>query len=392
MNSRGQVLPLVAICLAVLMGFAGMAVDIGYIEYQQRQQQSAADAAAIGGARQLIYSGCGAASAATTAANTDAASNGYTNGSHGVTVSTTLGSQLPSGPFAGNACAVQVQVTATHTPFFSKLFGFQGLVTTQAVAMVTPSLYPTCLDAVDSKASVNDNGGSIDASGCTIALDGTANFNGARVTAGTIGYAGSKPNENGATFSEASPAPMLPFADPCPEITGCAYLANNPPSTSPCTGTYTAGTTTLNPGCYQSLNLNGGTVTLNPGLYILNGSTNFNGATVTGTGVTLYVTSSGSPPNFNGATVSLTPPTSGSETGVLYYQVPANTSSPNFNGAQMSLSGLLYAPTATSVNFNGSGGGYTLLVFGSANFNGSNVTFPTPAPGGSLIKQAVLAE
>jgi len=90
--------------------------------------------------------------------------------------------------------------------------------------------------------------------------------------------------------------------------------------------------------------------------------------------------------------VTLSPPTSGSENGVLYYQAPANTGSPNFNGSSNSYSGLLYAPNATSVNFNGASGGYVVLVFGATNFNGSNAyDFASPS-GQSLIKKAVLAE
>ena len=38
---RGAVLPLVAICLAVLMGFAGMAIDVGFLEYKEQVQQAA---------------------------------------------------------------------------------------------------------------------------------------------------------------------------------------------------------------------------------------------------------------------------------------------------------------------------------------------------------------
>ena len=54
----GHALPLVALALAALMGFGGMAADVGYWRYQERQQQSATDAAAIGGAQQLLRSTC----------------------------------------------------------------------------------------------------------------------------------------------------------------------------------------------------------------------------------------------------------------------------------------------------------------------------------------------
>ena len=65
-GQAGQTLPLVALWLMVLMGFGGLAVDVGYWEYQQREQQSATDAAAIGGAQQLVYAGCPSQSAAQT--------------------------------------------------------------------------------------------------------------------------------------------------------------------------------------------------------------------------------------------------------------------------------------------------------------------------------------
>ena len=191
---------------------------------------------------------------------------------------------------------------------------------------------------------------------------------------------------------------MFVTADPCPEITGCAYLTANPPSTSGCVSETYNGLSTLNlpTGCYNSLVINGcGNVVLGSGTYIFNGSTTINGvSSLTGSGVTLYVTSSGTPPTFNGiSSVSLSPPTSGNYQGVLYYQSPSNASAPNFNGVSMSMSGLIYAPSSTGVVFNGTSGGYLVIVVGSAIFNGSAAyDLATPGPSGSLIHQAVLAE
>ena len=85
-GEAGQVLPLIALGLAVVMGFAGMAVDVGYLQYRQQQQQSATDAAALGGAQRLASAGCPGQSVAKAAAQLDAADNGYTDGSGGVTV------------------------------------------------------------------------------------------------------------------------------------------------------------------------------------------------------------------------------------------------------------------------------------------------------------------
>ena len=50
---RGQVLPLMALVLVVLLGISAFAVDIGYAYYAKRQLQSTADAAALAGAQDL---------------------------------------------------------------------------------------------------------------------------------------------------------------------------------------------------------------------------------------------------------------------------------------------------------------------------------------------------
>lgn len=391
----GAILPLAAICLAVLMGFAGIAVDVGFLEYRQQTQQTATDAAAAGGAAALLKAGgCPNQTAANTAADQNAANNGFTNGTNNVTITVT--NPPDSGPFQGSVCAVGVTLTTKHVAtFFSKLFGYAGGMdeTTHAVAIVSAT-GAGCIYLLSMTTVQNFNSGTVNAAKCGMLINDTANFNGATVNAYGIGYAGGAPNQGSAHFGEALPAPMLPVADPCPEITGCAYLAANPPSTSNC-GSISAPhqTITINPGCYNSVTLNQATVTMNPGVYVFNGSTNFNGVTLTGNGVTIYVTASGTPPNFNADTVTLSAPSSGNTVGVAYYQVPQNTQAPNFNGNTDSYSGLIYAPTANSVNINVNNSGYLVLVFASANFNGASAQdFATPPPEQSLVKTAVVAQ
>jgi Putative Flp pilus-assembly TadE/G-like len=393
-SESGQILPLIAICLAALMGFAGISVDVAFLEYRQQTQQTATDAAAAGGAAALLKAGgCPNQSAANTAADQNAANNGFTNGTNNVTITVT--NPPDSGPFQGSVCAVAVTLTTKHVAtFFSKLFGYAGGMdeTTHAVAIVSAT-GAGCIYLLSMTTSQNFNGDTVNASKCGILINDTANFNGATVNAYGIGYAGAAPNQNGAHFGEAPPAPMLPVADPCPEIAGCAYLAANPPPATNCGSVRGGASYTLSPGCYNDLNMNGTQLTLNPGLYVLNGSSNFNGATITGSGVTIYVTANATPPNFNGDTVTLSPPSTGNYQGVIYYQVPQNTQSPNFNGNNDTYSGLIYAPGGTSVNFNGNHSGYMVLVFGAVNFNGANAQdFATPPPEQSLVKTAVVAQ
>jgi Putative Flp pilus-assembly TadE/G-like len=386
----GHVLPLVALALAALMGFGGLAADVGYWRYQERQQQSATDAAAIGGAQQLLRSTCPNSSIAQTAAQQDAADNNFSNGPN---VAVAISNPPSSGAFSGDPCAVMAQITTNNVPvFLTRIFGRSFVTTTtKAVARIVNN-NDNCVYLLSTSSQTNFNGASVNAPGCSIAINDTANFNGASITAPEIGYAGGTPNENGATFPMASPAKIPPVADPCPEILGCAALAAGAPPVGNCTSFNGNGFHGALPaGCYSSLNLNGATVTMS-GTYELSGNSNFNGATMTGSGVTFYVPATGTAPNFNGASVSFTPPTSGPYTGVLYYQVPSNSTGPNFNGTNNDLSGLIYCP-ACSVNFNGARGGYLVLVFGSANFNGGTAKdFATPPAGQTLVRNVVLAQ
>ncbi len=391
-GESGQVLPLIAICLAALMGFGGMAVDVGYWRYTQREQQSAADAAALGGAQQLIFSGCPNPSAATTAARKDASDNGFTNGTNGVTV--TANNPPASGSFSSNNCAVQAQITSSKVAtFFTRLFGNNLMAeTTQATAAVVAD-GSGCIYMLGTGQNTNFNGATVQASKCSIFVNGSANFNGANVDAGAIGEVNYSGSNNGGTFTGATPTPMLPVADPCPEIAGCAALTSSPPSTSPCTGSY-PGSGVLTPGCYNNLNLHGQTITMSAGTYVFAGSANFNGASITGDNVTIYIPAGATAPNFNKVNaLTLTAPATGSAyAGVTYYQASGNSSDINFNGSNTNISGMIYAPSA-SINYNGSLGGYTVIVANYANFNGSTgEDFGAPPTNASLIPTVVLSQ
>ncbi len=106
-SARGQLLPVFALMLVVLIGMAAMAVDVGYWRYQQRLAQTAADAAAIAGADELKYP---ALADWNTAAKNDAAANGFTDNG-GVTVGVTASSPPLTGSYIGNVLAVQVTVS-----------------------------------------------------------------------------------------------------------------------------------------------------------------------------------------------------------------------------------------------------------------------------------------
>lgn len=385
-RQRGQMLPMVAILLTAFLGFAALAIDVGSYRFDQRFQQAATDSAALAGTSELTYG----ASSSVAAAEADAASNGMADGQNGVSITI---DPAYGDSYTGSSQAVLVKITKSYPRFFGVLLGSNNVaVTTTAVAKMDAN-DPYCLYQLDPSASPDFSGMTFNGPHCGIILNGTGNFTGATVDASVIGYSGAAPTETSATFEEARPSPALPASDPCPRIPGCAYLAANPPSTASCpSAAYNGQSVTLYPGCLGSTNFKGATVTFSPGTYVLNGTMNFNAATLQGAGVTFYVTQNAGGLNFNGTSLDLSPPTTGDTKGVLMYQEPSDTSGPNFNGAvSATVSGLLYCPTAT-INFNGSLGAYTVMVAASMNFNSSTQAFPSPPPNASLAQQATLAE
>ncbi len=393
---RGQVLPLVALCLAVLMGFAGLAVDVGYWEYQQRQQQSAADAAALGGAQSLIVNGCPNSTAAKNAGALDATSNGYTD--NGGSMSVKINNPSTVGPYAGQNCAVSAVITNTNVSrFFTRLVGKNTIpVTTQAVATLVAN-NSGCIFLLDPSKVLQLNSADINAPTCGIlANSSTVQVNASTVDVAGFGYAQGF-QSNSSSYPKASPVQIPPVADPCPEIAGCAYLAAHPPVQPNCVSKQISNATaTLGPGCYSLLQINNSTVTLLPDgqndPFIFTGPVQDNNSKVTGNGITMYVTASGGPVQFNGSGDTFSAPTTGNTAGVLFYQVPSNSSVVQFNATSASLSGLVYAPNSLG-QINAGGGQYVVLVFGGMQFNASGaLDLGGPVAGQSLIKNAVLAQ
>jgi hypothetical protein len=155
-------------------------------------------------------------------------------------------------------------------------------------------------------------------------------------------------------------------------------------------------TKTLEPGTYcNGLTLKG-TVTLKAGTYVIKGGplTITSQATVTGEGVTFYLTDSGASFDINGGgSVRLTAPTSGSYANMLVMQdASANPGATNkLNGNSTThVKGAIYAPTQT-ITLTGSSGfgstsGFMPLVASQLVFTGNSTTqadvanHPTPAP------------
>lgn len=389
---RGQAMLFVVMSLPVLFGFAAFAVDMGYLRYEQRIQQTAADAAAIAGAWQLVNG-----LAPTTAAQNAAASNGFTN--DGTSVIITANNPPSTGAYAGNNNAVEVILKASHPAFFSTVLGFsKNWVTTRAVALIHGNS-GACIWSLQKDLTINH--GTVD-SPCGIMVTRNVSDNGSTIEVPSIGAGGSAGNSFPGVITTSG---IPPFSDPCPTIPGCAAITamfpvNSTPGPGPFPSCGTALSSTLSPGCYSSIS---GTYDLQPGLYVIPGD--LNGALTCSTcqsgvnGVTVVV---GGKINLNGTTTNLVAPpaaqgagsatvTTAGAPGVVFYQTSTQTSPENFSA--QSLLGMLYAPNA-HINLDGGGSTLTISYVVAADIvaNGAVVTVPDAGCGNCISQTPQLAE
>jgi len=456
-GEEGQALIVVAGGLAVLMLAAGLGIDMGYLRYEQRRQQAAADSAAIAGAAEISYGDV------TTAAQTDAATNGYTNGSNNVTV--TVYNPPNDGPHAGVSGYVEVLVSKIQPTFFATVAGFNNVtVTTRAVAYAGNG--QGCIYALaPTGTGVLMNGSTDISSSCGMYINSNGGqallMNGSNTLDDKFTDIVGSDLLNGTNTTDPTPTTgIVPVGDPL------AYLDSSEPSIStPCSGgsTYPAingtganvtispgsscysvtingsnNTVTLNPGNYGSVSVNGsgnvvtlgagiygnvlingtGTLTFGPGQYssitgngtpneifnpgtyvITSGGLTLNGANgMSGSGVTFYLG-----PNAGGLTVngsdstSLSAPTTGTFSGILFFQNPNDTNAATFNGSNGTVwNGAIYLPTAqvTMNGGNSSSAQYTILVAYNLVLNGTdtfNDNYANLAQG-SPIKTSTLGE
>ena len=238
-NERGQVLILTAVAMVVLLGIAALVVDLGMSWMLRRQEQNAADPAAIAAARWLRDPVTGAPSLNQSAMDADACmyaqANDFFVGDPGCAAALASGaldvnSPPISGPFSGSSGKVQVIISTEHPAFFGRIFGKQSArVTTDAVAANDAvssnssslvALKPTCSGGAAGQVSgggtvrifpvggvtnggfvhVNANCGSSFDDDCTngvggsdLAISGILRTTFARVV-GSCTYSGSSPN------------------------------------------------------------------------------------------------------------------------------------------------------------------------------------------------------
>src|ERR1035441_6972764 len=107
-RQRGFVVVTMLVSMVALLAFLGLGIDVGYEEYVKTRMQTAADAAAMGGAQELRASG---STNLVMAAKGDAAANGFTDGANAVTI--TVNNPPATGYSTADASAVEVLISQT---------------------------------------------------------------------------------------------------------------------------------------------------------------------------------------------------------------------------------------------------------------------------------------
>jgi hypothetical protein len=395
-DKRGAAAMMVAAALPVLIGFETLGVETGLWYMIKRQNQSAADAAAIAAAYEVLGGKPDVAADLTPAASEAAAMNGYA----GTTAQITY-------PYSDSVVTngVAVILRQSQIGLFGSIFLPSVTIATKAVAILSV-LDDVCVLAL-SKTGTGvevDNASHLDALGCAVASNSTSrnaidirNSSGllSAVTVITPGEISLQHNpiNPAAPPPEFSPTPHALIGapntgDPYAQILTHSFLSSQIPGTPAPVNIWPEGTTTVIPGHYNGGMAVGSNarVDLTPGVYYVTAGdfSIASGATVTcgtcsGTnGVTIILTSTntrtgavGSVQIASGATVTLRAPSTGAFSGLLFVQDPlatpvARNTSENVlaGGSTMNLTGLLYFPT-TQVRFQGNPGATRTLLIAS---------------------------
>lgn len=349
---RGSVTILLVLLLPAVVLVVGLAIDSAQMLQQRRQLQARADSAAIAAAYQIFR---GYTQTAQQAALADAAAQGLGPDSG---ASLTLFVPPASGPHAGKPWHAQVQVRQPVSLLFLDWLGIAD-PTLEAVATAGWVLRAPCVLALDGQvlaAVLIDKKAHLQAVDCgvqvnsgaatalTVERDAVLSATRIKVTGGTSLGSGAVVTPQPLTQQPVMDDPLMALAEPTPD-------------TCLATGLRINDVQTLQPGTYcDGIEIkNKGKVTLLPGLYILfgGGLRVAKGATLQGSGITFFNTSSGTWSHDIvemdvQASVQLSAPSTGPWAGILLFEtrsVPTNVYTHAVGiSATSALTGFLYAP------------------------------------------------
>ena len=427
-HEAGQVLPILALALVALLGFAALALDGGNLYTEQRRAQAAADNAVMAAAFVQMNVITSTVSDWSGAAYANAARNGYNLGGPGTTMA--FHSPPTDGFYAGNSEYMEVVITQTVPTSLAHLVYRQNPIplTVIAIAHGKPSgpLMPGYALVAMKKECDGSNTLYMDADGggrtggvyltdggafvnaaCPNALDAHGNHDGIVTDGPPINIAGTSYDGTVCTAAEVEDPSATCNFYPAP-TTGAPQvtqdpMAGTPAGTRPPCGPYMNLATELNdpvgihPGSYTTLDSGNRDMNMRPGIYCLGSGklSSGNGAT-TGIGVMIYMSTTATTIDFSGSgSVNLHGPVAGDANGctgvtdpshdickylgiLVYKTTGTNTCGQNdveidFTGSSsMRVIGMIYAPYSL-VRYGGNGSLYLegQTIAACVKFNGN---------------------
>ena len=413
-NCRGVTSILTALSLTGMLGFAGLATEVGLWYVTKRSMQGAADAAAFSAG---VAFAAGENSLFQTEAQSIAGMYGFVNGSGGTTV--TVNNPPASGPNTSQSSAIEVIISQPQNLLIARLFLSIGPTIQARTVAVAGASGNGCVLALDTANVIDDGvsgGAELNLNNCSLYINSSSSqalqmSGGASINAVSAFITGSYSTSGGASLNttKGTFTGVAPASDPYAGVSIPSYSGCNQTNFSLSGGTpltLSAGSSGVYVFC-NGLNLSGGaSLTLNPGIYVIN-SGNFNlsgGTTFNATGGVTIVLTSSTGSNYatanisGGANVNITAPTSGPTGGLAFFQdrnAPSSGTDSFSGGASQNITGAIYFPHQ-AVNYSGgtaTGGSdctqliaYTMKFSGGTTFNNNCAGAGTAAIGGGNSK------
>lgn len=361
-GERGSILLLAALSMVMLLGIVALAIDASFMYTERDRMSGAADAAAKSAALELVHH---PSSDLQAFANRDVVMNGFTPSPDGDTHVEVV-APPDHGAYASKPKYVQVTVWRDTPTLFGTVLGWLSMRPT-AYAVAGTSAPEDCLIVMDDltigNAEINMKGCNVHVGGDLIGNNPNADIQGPAAAAGSC--SGGKHGLCDADTVTGAPPPQNPFEGlAAPSVSGsCGAATLNP----------------LPPGCYSSIPAS--VTTLQSGTFKVTGKITL-GSSLTGNGVLVYLTSTGSIDGNTGELDLTALDNNAPYAGIALYGDPGSTIDYK-NGFRLKIKGAI-AMAGTDVDFkNGieiEDTGCTVFVFKSFQAkNGNGMVFNSDA-------------
>ena len=351
-RESGQLIPIAALAMAAILGFASMTVDVGLWFHSKQDVQNAADAAALAAAGQMADDSTETVSVA----RQFATKNGYTDSIDGAVV-------IVDYPYQGDTTKVRIAISAPASIVFGPVLGIGDVTVSGSAVGQSVGTGPSYALYANGSACNKD----IDWTGSSVNMTGDVHTNGQfaqsggsnQISGAVTDGCGDRVSGTGNTYGsgpEIAPAREWPVTFTWDQLAGASHQN--------CL-VYSTGNLTVGSQASHWQNNDSSTKILKPGVYCAEGTLSFTTSGVTGN-VTFVARAK---VTVSGGTFNVTPYSN----GVFVYTEAVPNNAVNISGSNSHWQGIIYAPNGDAV-VSGSGNGVLAgsVVANKIKLSGSN--------------------